>query len=45
MTALDFIAQRESGQPSTGLKFWREKRVSGETQYDTLSIVVIEYLT
>ncbi|PVI01287.1 hypothetical protein DM02DRAFT_654670 [Periconia macrospinosa] len=30
MTALDFIAQRESGQPPTELTFWREKRIRGE---------------
>jgi hypothetical protein len=38
MTALDFIAQRESGKPPTGLNFWREKRQGGETRYDTISI-------
>lgn len=37
MTALDFIAHRESGKPPTELTFWRERRVAGETLYDERS--------
>lgn len=34
MTALDFIAQRESGRPPLELTLWREKRIGGEAVYD-----------
>ncbi|RYN54412.1 hypothetical protein AA0118_g8668 [Alternaria tenuissima] len=31
--ALDFIAQRESGEPSLELTFWRKRRRNGETYF------------
>lgn len=38
MTALDFIAQRESGKPPNELTLWRERRMNGETKYDVCMI-------
>jgi len=38
MTALDFVVQRESDRPPEQLTFWRERRVSGETEYADLNV-------
>jgi len=37
--ALDFIAQRESGRPSTELTFWQERRRRNGTWYITRVLV------